>query len=512
MTVEDTTGPLPALDPSRAGRYTLGAVLGRGSTATVHRAHDPVTEDAVAVKLFDAVSPAVTDRHRREVQVLTGLRHPGLVALRDSGTAGERLFVVMDLVEGSSLEDALLAAPLAPDAVIELGARLADALAHVHDRGVVHRDVKPANILLDRSGAPRLADFGIARIDGATRLTETGAVVGTAAYMAPEQVRGGAVGPPADVYALGLVLLEALTGMREYPGSAVEAAIARLHRPPVVPTGLPAGLARALRRMTAADPARRPGAAEVAALLGGDQPHDSGEAHTDGDTRRLPVRAAPAGDARGRRPATAARGGAADPRATGRRHRLVLATAVAVLVGGVLGGWALAQPGDRAVAGSAGATPTVPVERAPVAAEPTAPPVAAPAVVLPAVAPAPHTAARPAPAARARPAAPSDAAAPVAEHAQAPDAVAAAPGASGNSGNSGTGGTGAGAPDPGGSDGPGSGGTATDTDKNADADGGTAGGGTNGGTTTGGDAGSGSGNNGGDTDAGPGVDASTGTG
>ena len=140
-------------------------------------------------------------------------------------------------------------------------------LAHVHARGFVHRDVKPANILLDHGREPRLADFGIARALDGTVATATGAVAGTAAYLAPEQVRGETVGPPADVYALGLVLIEARTGRREYPGAMVESATARLYRRPAVPEGLPPDLAALLSAMTHPDPAARPNAADVAAAL-----------------------------------------------------------------------------------------------------------------------------------------------------------------------------------------------------------------------------------------------------
>jgi uncharacterized membrane protein YgcG len=148
-----------------------------------------------------------------------------------------------------------------------MGTTLAGALAHVHANGVVHRDVKPGNVLLDGDGRAQLTDFGIARLVDATRVTATGLVVGTAAYMAPEQVRGEVVGPPADIYALGLVLLEAVTGRREFEGGALESAIARLHRSPVVPPSVPEPLASTVRRMTATDPADRPAASEVAAAL-----------------------------------------------------------------------------------------------------------------------------------------------------------------------------------------------------------------------------------------------------
>jgi serine/threonine protein kinase len=159
--------------------------------------------------------------------------------------------------------------PLPAREIRRLGAALAAALAHVHAGGFVHRDVKPANILLDRGQEPRLADFGIARALDGTVATATGAVAGTAAYLAPEQVRGEIVGPAADVYALGLVLIEAHTGRREYPGAMVESATARLYRRPVVPPRLPRDLAGLLQAMTDPDPAARPSAEAVAALLTG---------------------------------------------------------------------------------------------------------------------------------------------------------------------------------------------------------------------------------------------------
>jgi hypothetical protein len=200
------------------------------------------------------------------MRALATLHPPGLVALHDGGVEDGRPFIVTDLVEGPTLAERLEAGPLDPDEVRRLGARLADALAHVHRGGIVHRDLKPANVLLGADG-PRLADFGIARALDGTAVTGTGYVVGTAAYLAPEQVRGEWVGPEADVYALGLVLLEALTARREYPGALVESATARLHRPPGLPAGLPAGLHTALQAMTALEPAARPAAAQVAALL-----------------------------------------------------------------------------------------------------------------------------------------------------------------------------------------------------------------------------------------------------
>ena len=227
--------------------------------AEVLRARDTLLGRDVAVKVFR--DDLDRDRARAEMQTLAGLDHPRLVQVHDAGTG----YLVMELVDGPNL--AARCGSLSPDEVASIGADVADGLAYVHARGVVHRDVKPANVLLSPTGA-KLADFGIARIVDSARQTGTGLTVGTAPYLAPEQVTGQPVGPPADVYALGLVLLECLTGRREYDGGAVECALARLHRQPEVPV-LPGPWSPLLRAMTARNPADRPTAAEVAATLRG---------------------------------------------------------------------------------------------------------------------------------------------------------------------------------------------------------------------------------------------------
>jgi eukaryotic-like serine/threonine-protein kinase len=270
------------------GRYELGALLGTGASAVVRRASDRLTGRTFAVKLFHA-GASTHDRRRqeREMRALASLHHPGLVALHDGGVEAGRPYIVTDLVEGPTLAERIAQRPLNPAEVRRIGARLADALAHVHAGGIVHRDLKPANVLLGPDGRPRLADFGIARALDATVVTGTGYVVGTAAYLAPEQVRGEWVGPEADVYALGLVLLESLTGRREYPGALVESATARLHRPPGIPDDLPTALRTALHAMTALEPAARPTAAEVAKLLGaGASRRDRGRRFGAGQHRR----------------------------------------------------------------------------------------------------------------------------------------------------------------------------------------------------------------------------------
>jgi eukaryotic-like serine/threonine-protein kinase len=258
------TVALPVLEQ----RYQLGPLLGEGGSAQVHWAWDRQLNRAVAVKLF-APGVAGSDLHRqhRELTALTQLTHPGLVELYDSGTDHGQAYLVMRLAQGPSLADRLTASTHSVEAVAAWGDRLADALAYVHAQGITHRDIKPANVLFDEHDHPLLADFGIALFVDVTRITLTGAVIGTAAYMAPEQVRGELVGPPADVYSLGLVLLEALTGHREYPGTSVESACARLHRPTEVPMNLPAGLTDTLRRMTAIQPTERLSSAAAARTL-----------------------------------------------------------------------------------------------------------------------------------------------------------------------------------------------------------------------------------------------------
>jgi serine/threonine protein kinase len=251
------------------GRYRLGPVLGRGGMADVYRAHDQVTGDDVAVKVLRASDPAADRWQGREQAALGRLDHPALVRLRATGVTDGRPYLVLDLVDGRPLADILRDGPLGAGRAAELGAHIAGGLAHAHAAGVIHRDVKPANILIDAAGRPHLADFGIARLSEVTTATAAGVVLGTAAYLAPEQVRAEPVGPPADIYALGVVLIECITGERCFPGSFQEAAMAHLTRPPAVPDRLPPGLRRALTDATALDPTRRPSATALAVALAG---------------------------------------------------------------------------------------------------------------------------------------------------------------------------------------------------------------------------------------------------
>lgn len=255
-------------------RYELGELLGRGGMADVFRATDTLLDRPVAVKVLRDGTDDATDRARftAEARTLAQLSHSGLVMVLDAGVAGtetaDRPFLVMELVDGPTLAAELGAGPLDRERVGAIGVQLADALAYAHDRGVVHRDVKPGNVLIGPDDRVKLADFGIARLIGDTvRHTRTGQAIGTAAYLAPEQVMGRDVDGAADVYSLGLVLLEAVTGERAYPGTPTEAAMARLTRDPEVPTHLPESWQQLLHAMTATEPADRCSAAEVAERL-----------------------------------------------------------------------------------------------------------------------------------------------------------------------------------------------------------------------------------------------------
>ena len=273
------SSPGSITDQPLGGRYQLGEVIGRGGMASVYTAKDLNLGRDVALKLFapQSADPDELRRQEAEIELLSTLNHPGLVTLFDAGIdtriADEpRPFLTMELVGGQDLRTRIRQSPLPLAEVAVVGAGIADALAYVHALGIIHRDIKPANVLLVpvRPGEPlrpKLTDFGIARIIDGTRLTATGTMVGTAAYLSPEQARGEDLGPSSDVYSLGLVLLECLKGEVEYPGSAVESAVARLHRDPVIPDEVPDEWTRLLRAMTASDPLDRPAAADVEAAL-----------------------------------------------------------------------------------------------------------------------------------------------------------------------------------------------------------------------------------------------------
>ncbi|MDN4597036.1 serine/threonine-protein kinase [Leifsonia virtsii] len=377
-------------------RYELRDRLGRGGMATVFRAFDRRLERDVAVKLF-AQGTAVDDARRRtEATMLARLSHPHLVGLHDAHLAADGdstpSFLVMELVDGEDLRTRLEDGPLHPEDAVEVLAGIAEALVVVHEAGMVHRDLKPGNILLADPSVPggrpvvKLADFGIAHLVGSERITTIGTVIGTAGYLSPEQIYGGEPGPSADIYSLGLVVLEALTGVREYPGTPVEAVAARAARDPRIPASLPEDWRGLLGAMTARDPELRPNALEVAVMARELAPELEGwepEAATVplGDT--APTVVHPRGTAAADGAALAA-GGEADATGTG-ATRLLPATRRrrrGILTGGVVAGSILAVAATLAL-GSMMAPASEEPQSVPTTPRPTPTVQAPPATVTP---------------------------------------------------------------------------------------------------------------------------------
>lgn len=207
--------------PVLGERYRLEGHIASGGMASVWRARDEALARTVAIKLLhDHLSrdDAFRERFRREAIAAAKLTHPGIVSMYDTGSDGTQTWLVMELVEGPTLRDVMDDVGVLPPAqAASIGEKVARALAYAHDHGLVHRDVKPANILLGHDGVVKVADFGIAKAEETpSDLTRTGAVLGTAAYVAPEQILGEPLGGACDQYALGCVLFEALTGQRPF--------------------------------------------------------------------------------------------------------------------------------------------------------------------------------------------------------------------------------------------------------------------------------------------------------
>ncbi len=306
---EGTTPTAALLD----GRYQVGESLGRGGMSTVYRAEDTYLGRTVAIKILrdDDQLVGFSDRMHTEKALQASLSHPSLVTLFDARLerTGPR-YLVMEFIDGPTLADRMFAGPLPAEQVAALAQDLAEALSAVHAAGIVHRDVKPSNVLLSPRKAGRttakLADFGIACEIDAPAMTSPGVVMGTLAYMAPEQVRGQRVTPAGDVFSLGLVLLEALTGERGYPAAVgIAAAVARVSGPPEIPEDIDPGWRDLLDRMTRTEPSERPTADEVAAAA-----HMLAPRTTAGSPAAAPVSGA-ASRAVARRAAAGGAGGAA---------------------------------------------------------------------------------------------------------------------------------------------------------------------------------------------------------
>jgi serine/threonine protein kinase len=245
------------------GRYRLGDLLGRSLMSEVHRGEDILLGRPVAIKLLlNHGDPRSVARFEQEAQILARLQHPNVITVFDAGVDGGDRFLVMELVEGPSLRELLDAeGRLAPERAGEIVSQLASALGFAHEKAVIHRDVKPSNVLLPEARV-KLADMGIARLLSPEALTATLSVRGTVRYMSPEQMRGDPVDPRADLYSLGCVLFEMLTGRTPFEGDLAALSYAHTHTPaprvrsinPAVPVAMDELVAAMLEK----DPARRP--------------------------------------------------------------------------------------------------------------------------------------------------------------------------------------------------------------------------------------------------------------
>jgi eukaryotic-like serine/threonine-protein kinase len=284
-------------------RYRVEETLGEGGMARVYRGIDEVLGRPVAIKVLaerHAGDDKFVTRFRREAQAAAALNHPNVVSVFDTGDDEQAHYIVMEYVEGETLADLLRRErPLDPGLAARIAEEVATALQAAHDRQLVHRDVKPGNVMIDREGRIKVMDFGIARAAADDTLTQTGTVLGTAAYLSPEQARGDAVDARSDIYSLGCVLYEMLSGRAPFTGdSAVSIAFRHVNDRPDPPSahhpGIPPELEAVTMRALEKDPARRYQSADefrealVAARAAG---VDTGPMGAGGDTDLLPVAA-----------------------------------------------------------------------------------------------------------------------------------------------------------------------------------------------------------------------------
>jgi serine/threonine protein kinase len=244
------------------GRYRLIELVGRGGMGEVWRAFDTVTQRVVAIKVLPpqmAQDPTFEARFRREAKAAAGLDNPHIVPIYDYGEIDGRLFVTMRLVKGRDLATVIAQGPLPPEQAVAIVDQIAGALHAAHRAELIHRDVKPSNILLDEDGYAYLIDFGIAQAASQTKLTSTGMTIGTWAYMAPERFTTGQTDSRADIYALACVLHETLTGAAPFPGHSLEQLMyAHVHTPPPPPSTLRAGVPTAMDTVIATGMAKNP--------------------------------------------------------------------------------------------------------------------------------------------------------------------------------------------------------------------------------------------------------------
>src|SRR5215469_16366219 len=272
-----------------AGRYRLEEPIASGGAGTVWRAADTVLERMVAVKLLRPEitgDPLARATFLAEARSASRLTHPGIAQVYDYGddSPANVPFLVMELVDGLSLADVLATGPVGVNRTVEVIVQVATALQAAHSAGVVHRDIKPANLLTSRDWQVKITDFGIAGVVGSASATTPGIVAGTPAYVAPERAAGESATPASDLYSLGVVAYECLTGVRPFSGPAAEVSAAHLWRPfPPLPASVPADVGLLVGALTARDPALRPQSArEVADRAAALYPGPAGEAARQG--------------------------------------------------------------------------------------------------------------------------------------------------------------------------------------------------------------------------------------
>lgn len=370
----------PGTRATLAGRYELVELVGFGGMAQVWRAYDRELRREVAVKVLSAHpsdDPSARQRFRREARHVASLSHPNIVPVYDFGVADGRSYLVMAYVDGPSLRD-VLTAPLPVEVTAQVAVDVLAALGHAHQHGIVHRDVKPANILVDRTGVALVADFGVARATGdTTELTVAGSFVGTAAYASPEQCSGRTVGRASDLYSLGCVLYRCLTGHAPFEADDVERLVLQQRFADPVPLAdlrpeVPAALVAAVERAMSKDPDDRfPDAAAMREVLlplagpglerlvdrwSGTDPggHRVGTEARDtvGGVGETPARTEPAEPG----PTVAPGAGRPSIRGAGRRrgtHGPVVALVSVVVLMAAAGTWWV-------VAGNSGSAPTIP--------------------------------------------------------------------------------------------------------------------------------------------------------
>ncbi len=272
---------------SRVGPYEILGRLGAGGMGEVYRARDPRLGRDVAIKVLPRDAARDTERLRRfvsEAKTVSALNHPNILTLHEIGESANGPYLVTEVVDGETIRALLAQGPLALRDALEIGAQTLDGLAKAHEAGIVHRDVKPENLMRSRDGFVKILDFGLAKLRDATdatnatietNVTATGVIVGTPAYMSPEQLHGHPADARSDLFALGVVLHEMIGGKNPFRRDSAAGTMSAIlteepHLPDALSAGLPRGVAEMLRELTAKDPTARPASArEAAARLRG---------------------------------------------------------------------------------------------------------------------------------------------------------------------------------------------------------------------------------------------------